>query len=60
MTVAYRDYLGADRLGYVNGVLKRASQATSQLNDGLRLALPEAQVGIDELPAQRKGNLVAV
>lgn len=47
-------------LGYVNGVLMRASQAASRFNEGLRLPLPEAEAGIDELYAQRKGNLVAV
>lgn len=47
-------------LGYVNGVLARASQEACQFNEGLGLLLPEAEVGIDELYAQRKGNLVAV
>jgi hypothetical protein len=47
-------------LGYVNGVLTRASRAASQFNEALRLPLPEAEVGIDELYAQGKGSLVAV
>lgn len=47
-------------LGYVNGVLARAGQAAGEFNGGLRLDLPEAEVGIDELYAHKKGNLVAV
>jgi hypothetical protein len=47
-------------LGYVNGVLMRAGRAASRFNGSLRLSLAEAQVGIDELYAQGKGNLVAV
>ena len=47
-------------LGYVSGVLLRASRAAAQFNQSLRLSLPEAEVGIDELYAQRKGSLVAV
>jgi hypothetical protein len=47
-------------LGYVSGVLSRACRAASGFNEGLRLSLPEAQVGIDELYAQGKANLVAV
>ncbi len=47
-------------LGYVSEVLTRASQAACQFNETLRLPLPEAEVGLDELYAQGKGNLVAV
>jgi hypothetical protein len=47
-------------LGYVSGVLARASQAASHFNEGLHLSLPKADVGIDELYAQKKGNLVAI
>ena len=47
-------------LGYVSGVLTRASRAATQFNQTLRLPLPDAEVGLDELYAQKKGKLVAI
>ncbi len=47
-------------LGYVSGVLTRASQAALQFNQGLKLPLSGAEVELDELYAQGKGKLVAV
>ncbi len=47
-------------LGYVSEVLTKASQRASEFNQALRLELPEAEVGADELYAQKKGNLIAV
>ncbi len=47
-------------LGYINGVLARASKGAAAFNEGLPLVLKEAQLEADELFALGKANLVAV
>ena len=47
-------------LGYINGVLARASQAARQFNRERSLAIAEAQVEADELYACGQAHLVAV
>lgn len=47
-------------LGYINGVISRASKMAKQFNEGLKLSLPDAQVEADELFACGRAHLAAV
>jgi len=50
----------APSLGYINGVLERASTAAANFNQTLPLPLPEAQVAADELFALGQAHLAVV
>jgi hypothetical protein len=47
-------------LGYVSGVISRASKIAKQFNEELKLSLPEAQVEADELFSCGQAHLAAV